>query len=228
MMSPLVTVALAIAGWMVAHLFSLRAQRRLFHTQVLERARQEVTEAIREYQDWLLAIHRARYGLMDVPILLRAGLEVDLPALAKSFLDLLGQRATMRNWAIRLEDYEILFPDTREARIDLDKIHLQVVRYISQRHEGLLDISLRYQGLLGASLKVDADALEKIIEQAEEIIKKAHDERGVIDDHVALLDDLRLHLINRTLGGIAGGTVPPRVPLILRSPGFGDHLLQDN
>lgn len=46
------------------------------------------------------------------------------------------------------------------------------------------------------------------------------------------MEDLRIHLINRTLSGIAGGTVPPRgpldptVPRLRRSPSSGQLMIE--
>ncbi len=52
-MDTVLAVLVAVAGWVVSQFFSLRAQRKNFENQILDRARMEIGRAVHEYQRWL-------------------------------------------------------------------------------------------------------------------------------------------------------------------------------
>src|SRR3989338_3757646 len=57
-MESIIAVSIAVLGWLVNHLLSLRAQKTAFLNQIRNNARAEVTSSLRRYLNWLDELSR--------------------------------------------------------------------------------------------------------------------------------------------------------------------------
>lgn len=191
-----IPVLIAVLGWLASHALALRAQRKSFQNQVLDRARLDVTAKIRDYQNWLSELSAWIRSLNFHKPAIAARVHVDLAATAKQFLALQARRNDARAWSLSLEDYQILFPETATARRRLDRRHLRIAFGLEVPFTRLLRLSLTHPP----------------ITEYEELVKVAEGVLPLIDDQSALLEDLLIHLQNVTLSRIMDRAVPPRSP----------------
>ena len=189
-------VLIVVVGWMASHALALRAQRKNFQNQVLDRARLEIHPRILAYQSWLSELSAWLRSLEYNKAAIQLGIKVDFHATARELLAFQMRKADMRAWSEQLEAYEILFPEMARARMRLDRRHLK----ITDRFSVLQDA---FTALIFAAPTVEA--LEVVTTRAETLL-------GPIDDQSALLFDLQVHLQNATLSKVMNRKVPPRDP----------------
>lgn len=183
-------VVIAVVGWLASYWLGVRANNSAFLKQIENDARLEVTQAIREYQDWLGDIHALLCGLPAFDEIAKGPLGWDWKREEQRFRDLLVKQASIR-WAARLEEYEILFAYTRRCRIELFDRHYKMTEALDKVCSVLTDQS--------------ADTRSAAIETAKKY-------EGDVLDQAALVDDLRVHLQNSCLGALTGRLVPTREP----------------
>lgn len=189
--SALLPVAVTVGGWIATHVLSLRAQRRTLRMQVLDRARSEVTRELRAAQTWA---RRVASATTAVDMLDRAGERGEiLPAshLDERIEQLKELRASQPlDWAMRLEEYEILFPETAAVRRDLmerqRQLHLLLWRCILLR--------------------------TGVLARPEDGHVAAREAASSARDQEALIQDLMIHLQNQALSEVMDREVPPRSP----------------
>jgi hypothetical protein len=188
---PLIVV---VVGWVVTHFLSLRSQTTNLRLQVLDRARNDITKELRSAESWcsqLIGILTAQSMLAETPEL--AVRRDWKPAIPKVVSLLEG---APYEWISRLEDYEILFPETAAVRERLvgrqREIHGELSRFSSAF------MSLAY----GERPDTPMAAL---FENAAKWIADVYDQQ-------ALLGDLGVHLQNAALSKIVGRTIPARIP----------------
>ena len=109
-----------------------------------------------------------------------------------------SERDGTRQWAASLEDYEILFPETRACRIELLDRQAEIQRYV-------FDFSVAF----ASALLVPPETRPSVRRNAITDFEKHKD---LLLDQLALVEDLRIHLQNRSLGAITGAAVPDRRP----------------
>lgn len=192
----IVAVVIGVIGWVTTHVLALRAQRKSFQNQVLDRARLDVTSKIRDYQNWLSELSSWIRALSFHKPAIAAGIHVNLKATTEEFLGLQSRKADIRGWSIALEDYQIVFPETATARRRLDARHLRIAFALEPTFSRLLRLSLTHPAV---------GDYDQVTNGAEEVLPH-------IDDQIALLEDLRIHLQNVTLSRIMDEAVPPRHP----------------
>ena len=128
MLSALVSAVVAALGWLTAHGLTLRAQRKALQNQVLNGAREAVVRGIRRYQDWLSDVigFSERLGwAFDAE---QSGTSQDWKRIAEEAMDLFYKRAdVMVELIYVLEEYEIVFPATRDVRNYLQSNQRKVV-----------------------------------------------------------------------------------------------------
>lgn len=113
-MDSYVAVSIAVAGWIATHILTLRAQTRNLRLQVLDRARGEATEALRAGQSWFSSL-ATTVILADVSLHLeQQGMTADWNSHVQKILIL--QHSVPTAWIMRLEEYEILFPEAAPVR----------------------------------------------------------------------------------------------------------------
>ncbi len=185
---------LTIIGWIVVYIFNRKAQDRLFLNQVINDARLRITEAIREYQDWLIEANGvwltfstlSMWSIEHIREMMESGLQQEILelSLSNSYVE----------FVLVLEEHEILFPYTRLCREDFRVRHFEISSILDEMQNFL-------------AIK-DMEADEKI--NAE---KELSGKKELVNDQIALLEDLRIHLQNKSLSKITKHKVRERTPL---------------
>jgi hypothetical protein len=188
-------MVIVVAGWLVNHVLATRAQRKALRLQVLDRARLEMVQALRDCQQWInktmSALHFAR-ELASLPL----GDSPWSPA-TEELWDLINHDAPAYRWVLRLEEYEILFPETRGVRLELERrtrAHSKLVLTLYQ--------TLHQVDWIGPAYKGDRREL------AERVLADA----GPLRVQGELIGDLIIHIQNLALHRISGRKVPLRRP----------------
>jgi hypothetical protein len=127
---------ITIAGWIVAAAVTAvgwtinqRAQRRLFIHNIKNEARKELVAAIRVHQDFLIAVMRELFA---------ASIHANSQSKARRwtvnqwegwrdhFEEVL--RRDSKDWVLLLEQYEVVFPETRRCRLDLVRSEIELTK----------------------------------------------------------------------------------------------------
>lgn len=190
-----IAVLISVVGWVVTHRKQLAAQKEQLRHQILNQARVEITDSIREYQQWLTWIAA---NLLSASKFSQDGPDVTT-AWKRRYSELaqhFSEGSTCRNWLTTLEEYDVLFPEVRGVRKDLAERQKELERRIRSLL-GDLRMFVRPPG-----------SIERLSE-VEENLKPVSE---FVLDQAALMEDLRIHLQNRALGEIAGQEAPGRDP----------------
>lgn len=102
-----------------------------------------------------------------------------------------------------LEDYEIIFPEIENVRIQLYHRQLDLLGLLGEFDRGLKQY---------INAESDKSQINCFIEDSSIIIQRH------ILDQICLMEDLRKYLQNRTLSQITGNKIPERKPLDLSVP----------
>lgn len=181
-MKEIVSAAIVVLGWIVAHYLTLRAQRIGFQNQLVDRARMEIARSIHAYEKWLglfvglcFSIEREVSDELagDKPSWIR--FQDDVRALADDL-------AAFSEWNLNLQEYEILFPETRALREELLRRNMIILG----NRNSLQEFIDRTQPQL-APLK-----------ERQEIAKWAKEHVAFAAEQASLLRQLRVHLQNKS------------------------------
>lgn len=115
------SVLIAVVGWLVGYYLNLRAQRKAFLDQIMNSARIAINEKLIDYQEWLINIKSAASRVWGVLY----GAKDDKKE-TKVFWQTLSLKEAY-GWRIILEEYETLFPESREARLELWDRHENIL-----------------------------------------------------------------------------------------------------
>lgn len=187
------------AGWFISARLSERAQRRMFLHNLINTARGEIIGEIRAGQDWVTDLNsiafRSRLALEKHKMLpISDDLQRQLfwhDQAGEAHKMLYSQRGAPHRLLTILEEYELLFPETRQVRSQLC-IFAQA-RVMEPFSRSIIDLGI-----------------ESLREQAISDMQVQSDQRM---DYAAVLEDLRVHVQNASLATITGGRVPKRSPL---------------
>ena len=176
---------ISITGWIVVHLLALRTQKLALINSMRNEARLEITRKIHEFHDCCNEIQSASSIAFMDDSLLAAGVDNPFRTRANRIRELCTDER-LHLWLRPLEEYELLFPETTNVRIQLLHRSNQVLaerRSIADRYEN------------GATeprtSELDAHASE-------------------IWDLVALTWDLLIYVQNKCIGDLVGKHIPPR------------------
>lgn len=203
-MEIILAVTIAVLGWIITHILTIRAQNKSFINQVINDARLEISKAIRDYQDWLNKIHVIITSSSFDIVIEESGFSVNWSQKITEFKNKIYSDKSNLQWGYRLEEYEILFPKTAKCRKSLLDRHTQVQDYIYSFLQQLLE-------------QTSLDKRKKFIEKAQ----KGSD---ILFDQIALMEDLRIYLQNLCLSSFTGNKIPERKPEDLSVP----RLIEDN
>jgi hypothetical protein len=188
---PYVSVGIVLIGWFATHILTLRAQKLNLRLQVLDRSRQEIIKEMRVAQDWY---RRVTTALVVAEVHHGAVLLGVSPAWREHVDNIVALlNPVPATWILRLEEYEILFPETAVVPERLLDRQRSIVQRISSFSSGLMK---------AAFLPEERAALFR------ESIGWLED----VHDQAFLLEDMALHLQNETLSKIAGRRIPARPP----------------
>lgn len=203
-----------VVGWAATHVLTLRAQRKNFENQILDRARMEIVRALRAYEEWLGRLAVLVLTLESAFIGERVGVgPADWRSAITQIRDLIDDRKVTTDWSIALEEYEILFPEVRDVRAQLLLRQREFFTFASEVSSTLTEIAL-FPGDLASR---------------EARVAKLKEKLSSLWEQQALLDDLRIHLQNVSLARIVDRRVSERMPTdpdVLRIiPGKGGMLV---
>jgi len=207
-MEIIIAVSIAVTGWIVNHILSIRAQEKNLKNQIMNNARLEITKAIRDYQDWLGVVVTK---VMALPISVATEEKlwpVEWVPISFELSDIFWKGKSQSSWILRLEEYDILFPQFRECR-----------ELMAKREQNLFDILQKFNNDLGLNLSPEkANERKAIIEEAQNSTQFFWDEIGLTIDLMNMLQDI-------CLGSITGNEIWERpnrkstVRLITRKDG---------
>lgn len=196
-MEIVVAAVITVLGWLATYRLTVRANRRLFIDTIVNSARLEVTAAIRDYQKWLSSVNSRALVPPFFPtdndrvaVEYRNRVRTELSSL---FFD----NPSALLWSFRLEEYQILFPYTANARRALFERH-------SRLRSRLEELFQRYTAESAEPVQAPATENQDLLE--------------LIGDQIGLFEDLRVHLQNRTLAALTTSQVPLRVPRDIALP----------
>lgn len=186
-------------GWFISARLSERAQTRLFQHNIINTARLDLARQIREEQEWigkLLGLGFLYRGALINRKNQTAPLDANLETMfwisqSREGHHILYRRQNPgRMLTMLLEEYELLFPETKRVRHQLSRLLQEIVmRYGVWLHD-LYDLS-----------------------KCEATIVTLEGRLGTEDgDYSALLEDLRVHIQNSALSKIMGRSVALRQP----------------
>lgn len=193
------TVIVTVVGWGVTTMWSFRNQRQLLVFQIRNEARLSLAETIREEQEWIGDIASLGRSMQT----------------AKALRDLQSQYFQQKDWdfwykhnttareklyrhgapgktlIMVLEEYELLYPETRRFRFQLAHRRSQILEEVGVLVMDLVEDAKRDQAIAALIARSNGDM-----------------------DYLAILEDLRCHVQNRSLSTLFDGKqIPPRVPL---------------
>ena len=199
------TLLATLTGWFVSARFSEKAQERLFLHDIINAARLDLAEQIRVEQTWIsdlyglgfkfrLALDSARLSPTP-PTPLQAPLAAQREQLewlnhnASARASLYRNQGPGRMLTMRLEEYELLFPETRHVRMQLNCRRRDIVNLYTRLVGDIMYPARREAAVAAIEARVSEDM-----------------------DYSAVLQDLLGHIQSASLGRITGGSIPPRAP----------------
>lgn len=192
----IVAVSIAVGGWIINHVLTIRAQNKSFRNQIINSARLDITKAIRDYEDWLLILKSSVDGVRYEIIFQELGLTTNWPEKIRNITNKLCIYKSGTNWICRLEEYELLFAVTRACVLQLINHHNKI--------QNIIDILI--QGLCS---EIDEPEALKLRKRA---LKNAENNLEFVYDQLALMEDLLIYLQNYSLGFITKKRIPEREP----------------
>lgn len=202
-MLPIVIGSLiVVAGWVVSYCLALRAQKKNFENQLIDRARLEITAAIHAHNRILSSLSSmlrtylsGQQALLDNPrlreIFQKNGVKYN-PPIQEQYRDFLKSV----DWIYIMEDYEMLFPETVKVRKELVTRNIDFMIEVQR----VVEIITHKTVLLETYFD---DVSVRILA----IVAKA-------DTHTALLGDLSAYLQAKSLNAILSKSrpIPQRIP----------------
>lgn len=191
----LLPISVGVIGWLVNHWLSIRSQNKKFHNDIKNDARLKITEAMRDYQEWLMKLDFYFATLETTLNKPKYGLVINWDDEFKRFQETIQQPNNLWDW--QLEEYRILFPETAKLRVILQRRDYEISQMI-------VWFTNQFWVLQNDP---NADLYHKF-----QILNEFNRWRDYITDQSCLLHDLRIYLQNRTLKEITGNHVPERKP----------------
>jgi len=186
-----------VVGWLVVFSLNVQAQKKVLRNQILDRARIELTDSLRQYQKWLGTINAATLDCMVGTQLEAQGIPFDWPSRCIAFQDFIKDRDAQLRWLERMEDYDVLFPEMSDVRSELGHRQGRISDFVSRSHTALLVSTSDSRAIQGR-----ANAVKEML-----------DDVGPVMDQLAMANDLMVYLQNKCLGIITKSKTPLRVPI---------------
>lgn len=189
---------IATVGWFCAYYFNNKAQDKRLKNDITNTARKEITEALREYKKSLSEISSEISGLK---FLIDNNFDINWQEKLVKYSSMFYSLTNV--WNQTLEDYQILFPETKKVRIQLQYRNIELSNLLTEFDHDLMLYT--------------RDTYNKV--QVKVLIEKAN--ITILDyilDQICLMEDLRIYLQNHSLSQITGNKVTERQPLDPSTP----------
>ncbi|WP_312337276.1 hypothetical protein [Anaerospora hongkongensis] len=194
--SVIIGACIAIVGWGITHVFTLRAQRKKFLDDIRNSSRIEISKALKANIEWLgllysyivvLEIKLGQMRAMNRPI--------DWNADHEKFIEIKPSAPNSWDWLI--EEYRIIFPETAGVRVILSRRQYEIEQAICWFNNVFWKQEVNPDNLMHHRINA---------------FKSIWDWRSYIEDQMGLLIDLQIYLQNRALSGVVGREIPIRKP----------------
>ncbi|HHY39710.1 MAG TPA: hypothetical protein GX502_00475 [Syntrophaceticus sp.] len=186
----IMALSITIAGWFFTYKLNLDAQNKSFLNQITNDARIAITKSLIEYQKWLGEVQANIITTDMISKVQTPVFAVNWQEKFRESIKLFFQHSRSHDWVIILEEYEILFPETRDIRISLLMRQKELTKVFDEYLNGLIAPK----------------------EQRIEIIKKTMKKMPLLSDQISLIEDLKIYLQNKTLSDLTGNKIPEREP----------------
>ncbi len=191
-------VIVNVLGWGVAFGFALRAQRRNLRNQILDRARGEIVDAVRDAQLWIASVDKPLLTIQiadDVDRRTAPGWYEEVILAADKPLSEADASGNQLRWSQQLEEYQILFPSLTAARAEIVNLHLDIHRRVNRLFvDGVIMVRNKFP--------INHAAVSQQVTELRELLL----------DEAALFEDVRVIVQNEALGEITRKRIPRRVP----------------
>lgn len=135
--SPIITAIIsiitAVLGWIVGYCLNLKAQRKAFLDQIINNARIEINESLKDYQTWLIDIENIASNIWSCLYSISSKIN-DSDQMQNTFKKTMDKREATK-WITTLEEYEVLFPESKTVRIELLERHEEIKKSL-RSHAG--------------------------------------------------------------------------------------------
>lgn len=158
-MEIIIGIVIAVVGWIANHILSLRAQNKIFLNQIINNARNDIVTSIKEYLQWLDEIFKE-----ITEIKASTTLNLHRTNFGRDYSDRLNRIFMLfRKYFIRppfltrLDEYELLFPNLKNARAYLGRKHLDMYLHFKQLADEFETKPKSYQELKEFEKKYNAE-----------------------------------------------------------------------
>jgi len=198
----IIIATLMVLGWIIVHILNNKTNEKLFMNNIINNARKDILEKIRDYQDWLLNSYTGILGIDFNFVLHEMGLTVNWIEKQGNYNNLFYSDRRASRWIFCLEEYEILFPETAECRKELLDRHSKIQAYTFEFFKELP---------LG---KMQPEEYE----EKKSLLIKIKKDAEILLDQLSLMVDLQVYIQNKCLGKLTGYKIPEREPEDLSVP----------
>lgn len=180
-------------GWVVTHILSINAQNKNFINNIKNNARLKINKALLEYQGWLGSINSVTFETRNAMDMEKYGVKVNWIEKHQKFINVFYDNKKI-DWIFLLEEYEIIYPETRKIR-----------HYLFERDRKIKEVVNEF--------------IKNLIPNNSETIHKRNEALIILEgmfefiyDQIALLEDLKVYIQNNCLRCITGNKIPYREP----------------
>lgn len=202
----IVTLVVAIAGWLLGAFRSWKDRRHAFQLEVTEHARREIAPHFVAYQQWVGRLASDLSGLSIIRlahenlVFSRQYVYDAWQRSADELASTLSESSRALAMFQTLEDYEAVFPQTRDVRLQLIGLHQELTDFA---YEALSQLrSSMPLGYVDMPTPIPLSWLSTV-----------DDAQSAYFDMQALVEDLRIGIQNAALSRMFRTAVPARAPL---------------
>lgn len=185
-------------GWFCAYTFHHKVQEKKLKNDIISIARKEIIEAAQDYQKNLRKINREISGLK---FLIENNFEINWQEKLLTYNHMFYSLPDI--WKQTLEDYQILFPETEDVRIQLHHRDVEISNLLIEFDR---DLMLYTRDIYNES------QIKCLVDKANITIL------GYILDQIGLMEDLQRYLRNCFLSQITSNKILERQPLDPSTP----------
>lgn len=194
----IIASTIIVLGLFCAYYFNNKVQDQRVKKDITNIARKEITEALKEYQKNLSEIN---HEISRLNFFMENDVDINWQENLVKYRNLFY--SVTNAWNETLEDYQIIFPETRNVIIQLQHRDHEIANLLTEFHRDLIFYT--------------KDIDDKV--QVKVIIEKANITIfDYIVDQIGLIKDLRIYLQNCSLCQITGNNVAERQPLDPSTP----------
>lgn len=157
-MELIIAVSIAILGWLVKHSLSIRAQNKAFLNNLKNEARIIISKELKEYYLKLHKLFEEESNLLEKIVDVRKLATIRVNELTQRIRSLISSFEFRPDFILVLEEYESLFPETKEAREILQKNHADIKIHLDEIYKTFIS-SNDYSKMFEAIRAINGSAI---------------------------------------------------------------------